>query len=311
MSANWLGYPQVMLAAWCPLATVGAWHLLRRLTLRLPPRERFTLAVAAALTPLLAVAVPYLPHSPLREALPWRAPIAWGISNGITDADPAHVLSALGSQLILAASVVPLVSLAVSFAAGALRVARTARTVAMLAPRQCGGIWIVDDDAGSPRSLASTVGLVRPRIILAAAVAESAEAPAIIRHERAHARAHHPLWIFLATCALRSWWWIPGRKAILGEMRLAAELRADQEARETYGAAAVARALCAQIEAGSRAAGHGLAPAGGGIAFLDPGVELTHRARALADPPRTLPAWQAWSVRAVIVAAVGAAAILL
>lgn len=311
MNPSWLGYPQVMLAAWCPLVTVGLWHLLRRLTVRLPPRERFVLAVGTALTPLLAMAVPYLPHSPLRQALPWRAPIAWGISNGITNADPAQVLSAVGAQLMLAASIVPLASLAVSFAAGAAHVVRTARTVTLLAPRQCGDIWIVDDDAEAAQNLASTVGLARPRIILSSAVAESAQASAIIRHEHAHARARHPLWTFLATCALRAWWWIPGRKAILGEMRLAAELWADQDARAAGGAAAVARALCAQIDAQARMAGHDLASAGGGIGFLDPGVELAHRARALADPPRVLPAWQAWSVRVVIAAAVGAAAVLL
>ncbi|WP_071373185.1 hypothetical protein [Streptomyces sp. MUSC 14] len=323
MNMSWLGYPQVMLAAWCPAVTVGLWHLLRRLTVRLPARERFVLAVGTALTPLLAMAVPYLPHSPLRDALPWRAPIAWGISNGITNADPAQVLSAVGAQLMLAASIVPLVSLAVSFAAGAVHVVRTARTVTLLAPRQCGDVWIVDDlggdladgvggDAGhAARNLASTVGLARPRIVLSATVAESPEASAIIRHERAHARARHPLWIFLATCALRSWWWIPGRKAILGETRLAAELWADQDARAADGAAAVARALCAQIDAHARPAGSDLALAGGGIGFLDPGVELAHRAQALADPPRVLPAWQSWTVRTLIVAAVGAAAVLL
>ncbi|MEV5989584.1 M56 family metallopeptidase [Streptomyces sp. NPDC052051] len=323
MNMSWLGYPQVILAAWCPAATVGLWHLLRRLTERLPARERFVLAVGTALTPLLAMTVPYLPHSPLREALPWRAPIAWGISNGITDADPERVLSAVGAQLMLAASIVPLLSLAVSFVAGAVHVVRTARTVAQLAPRQCGDIWIADglaggaggglgDEAGQAvRNLASTVGLARPRIILSSSVAQSAEASAIIQHEQAHARARHPMWIFLATCALRSWWWIPGRKAILGEIRLAAELWADQDARAADGAVAVARALCAQIDTHTRLTGPDFAPVGGSVGFLDPGVELVHRAQALAVPPRVLPAWQSWTVRALIIAAVGAAAVLL
>ncbi|MDT0459739.1 hypothetical protein RM550_29160 [Streptomyces sp. DSM 41527] len=311
MSTSWLGYPQVMLAAWCPLAAVGLWHLLRRVTVRLPPRERFVLAVAAALTPLLAVAVPYLPHSPLRDALPWRAPIAWGISNGVTGVDPARVFSAVGTQLMFAASVLPLASLAVSFAAGAIRVVRTARAVTMLAPRQCGDIWIVGDTAQAPQSLASTVGLMQPRVILSAAVAESAEAAAIIHHERAHARARHPLWIFLATCTLRSWWWIPGRTAILGEVRLAAELWADQEAREAEGSAAVAKALCAQIDAKARAAGHDLAPAGASTGFIDPGVELTHRARALAASAPVMSTWQVWSIRAAAAVAVAVVALLL
>ncbi|AKJ12237.1 hypothetical protein ABB07_20050 [Streptomyces incarnatus] len=72
---------------------------------RTPPdravtRARAVRPVGAALTPLPTMAVPYLPHSTLRQALPWRAPIAWGISKGITDADPAQVLSAVGAQLM-------------------------------------------------------------------------------------------------------------------------------------------------------------------------------------------------------------------
>ncbi|MHA7961241.1 M48 family metalloprotease [Streptomyces sp. L500] len=317
---SWLGYPQVLLAWWCPLVAVGLWHALRRLSARLPARERFVLAVGLAVTPLLATAVPYMPHSPLRDALPWRAPMAWGISNGVTDIDGQHVLQALGAQLMLAASVVPLVSIAVSFVAGAVQVARTGRTVALLAPRQCGDVWIVQGEGQAERSLASTVGLVRPRIILGSAVAESSDASAIIEHERAHARAHHPLWIFLATCALRSWWWIPGRKAVLAEVRLTAELWADQNAREADGAAAVAKALCAQIDAKARSARPGLSATGAGgvgavgtvsAGFLDPGIELAHRARALAAPPRVMPAWQAWSVRIATGALVGAVSILL
>jgi hypothetical protein len=60
------------------------------------------------------MAVPYLPHVPLRACLPWRAPIAWGTSNGITNADPAQARSA--------ASIVPPAPLPVSFAAGAAQV---------------------------------------------------------------------------------------------------------------------------------------------------------------------------------------------
>ncbi|GHC36812.1 hypothetical protein [Streptomyces cinnamoneus] len=308
---SWLGYPQVMLAWWCPLVAVGTWHLLSRVSARLPARERFVLAVALAVTPLLAMAVPYLPHSPLRDALPWRAPMAWGISNGITDVDGRHVLSAIAAQLMLAASAVPLASMAVSFVAGAIQVARTGRTVSLLAPQQCGDIWIVHGEGQASQSLASTVGLVRPRIILSSGVAASPEASAIIEHERAHAQARHPLWIFLATCALRSWWWIPGRRAVLAEVRLTAELWADQSAREADGAAAVAKALCAQIEAKAQPARHDVVTPGAGTGFLDPGIELTHRARALAAPPRVMPAWQAWSVRAATAAVVGVLAVLL
>ncbi|UQA94467.1 M48 family metalloprotease [Streptomyces halobius] len=309
MSVSWLGYPQVMLAWWCPLAAVGLWHLLRRGSIRLPARERFVLAVACALTPLLAMAVPYLPHSPLRDALPWRAPVAWGISNGIADIDHGHVLSVIAAQLMFAMSLVPLASMAVSFLAGAFQVVRTGRVFARLEPQQCGDVWIARASGPATRGLASTVGLVRPRIVLGAEVAASAEASAIIQHERAHAEARHPLWIFLATCALRSWWWIPGRKTVLAEVRLAAELWADQSARETDGAAAVAKALCAQIDAASPR--HGGVAAGGSAAFLDPGTELTCRAEALASPARVIPVWQAWAIRGTTVVMVGAVTLLL
>ncbi|MEV0265445.1 hypothetical protein AB0I49_29480 [Streptomyces sp. NPDC050617] len=311
MRASWLGYPQVVLACWCPLVAVGLWHLLRRLSVRLPARERFILAMATAVTPLMALAVPYVPHSPLRDALPWRAPMAWGISSGITDVDGRHPLTALTTQLMLAASVAPLVCLVVSFAAGAAKAVRTGRAVAMLAPQRYGDIWITTAPGRAVQDVASTVGLLRPRIILGPQVINSAEASAIIEHERAHARARHPLWIFVATCVLRSWWWIPGRKAVLAELRLTAELWADQYARETEGAAAVAKALCARIEARSRSAHQDVALAGGGTGFLDPGVALTHRAQALARPPQAIPTWQAWTVRAAAVAAVATVALLL
>ncbi|MEV0278731.1 hypothetical protein AB0I22_20425 [Streptomyces sp. NPDC050610] len=311
MRASWLGYPQVVLAWWCPLVAVGLWHLLRRLSVRLPARERFVLAMAAAITPLLAMAAPYVPHSPLRDALPWRAPMAWGISSGITDIDGRHPLTALATQLMLAAPAAQLACLMVSFAAGAAKVVRTGRAVAMLAPQQCGDIWITTAPGQPAQDVASTVGLMRPRIVLGPQVAISAEASAIIGHERAHARARHPLWIFIATCVLRSWWWIPGRKAVLAELRLTAELWADQSAREADGTAAVAKALCARIDAMTRSAHQGTMVMRGGTGFLDPGAELTYRAQALSLPPRVIPPWQAWSVRGAAVAIAATVALLL
>ncbi|MFK8851700.1 hypothetical protein [Streptomyces sp. Ac-502] len=257
-----------MLAWWCPLVAIGLWHLFRRLSARLPARERFILAMAAAVTPLLAMAVPYVPHSPLRDVLPWRAPMAWGISNGITDIAGHHPLTALGAQLMIAASVAPLASLAVSFAIGVTNAVRTRRAVATLAPRQCGDIWIPMAPGRAAQDVAATVGLMRPRILLSPQVARSAEAPTIIEHERAHAKAHHPLWIFIATCVLRSWWWIPGRGAVLAELRLTAELWADQSAREADGAAAVAKALCARIETMTRPSRQGIAAGGSAPVFL-------------------------------------------
>ncbi|MER7082355.1 hypothetical protein, partial [Saccharopolyspora kobensis] len=77
-------------------------------------------------------------------------------------------------------------------------------------------------------------------------------------------------------------------------------------ARAALGAPAVARALRAQIDAMAR---RDLVPAGTG--FLDPHVELVHRAQALAAAPKNLPVWRTWAVRAVAALAAGLVVVLL
>ncbi|RKT87262.1 hypothetical protein SAMN05421805_102325 [Saccharopolyspora antimicrobica] len=301
MSIDWLGYPQVVIALWGPLAVLSGWHAAKRVIRRLPPRERFFLAVLVSMTPFLAMSVPYLPESPLRDAVPWRAPLAWGISNPVL-VDGDDLLTVVACEVLLLLFVLPIASLAASFALGFAQVIRGARRVAALAPERRDDLWLVR----SREKVACTVGLFRPHIVLDRATAESAAAPAIIEHERAHARARHPLWIFLATCLLRAWWWIPGRRAVLAEVRLAAELWADERARAALGAPAVARALRAQVDA---MAGRDLVPTGTG--FLDPHVELVHRAHALAAAPKNLPAWRTWAVRAAAALAAGLVVVLL
>ncbi|MDA3650135.1 hypothetical protein LZ318_01705 [Saccharopolyspora indica] len=301
MSIAWLGYPQVVLAFWGPLAVIAGWHAAKPVVRRLPPRERFLLAVLVSMTPFLAMSVPYLPESPLRDAVPWRAPLAWGISNPVfVGAD--DLLTVVAGEVLLLLFVLPIASLAASFALGFAQVVRGARRVAALMPERCDDLWLVR----SGEKVACTVGLFRLRIVLDRSTAESAAAAAIIEHERAHARARHPLWIFVATCLLRAWWWIPGKHAVLAEVRLSAELWADERARAALGAPAVARALRAQIDA---VAGWDLVRAGTG--FLDPHVELVRRAHALAAPPKSLPVWRAWAVRAVAALAAGLVVVLL
>ncbi|MER7015746.1 M56 family metallopeptidase [Saccharopolyspora sp. NPDC000359] len=285
MSTDLLGYPQIVVTVWGPLAAIALWHATRPLTRRLPPRERFVLAVLTAMTPLLAMSVPYLPGSPARD-LPWRAPHAWGITNYVFPIDPQDVVATASAYVFHAVWVLPFASLAVSFAAGAVQVVRTARRVAALAPERRGEVWLVRSDR---LGVACTVGLLRPRILLGSGV-PPAHAPAIIAHERVHAAARHPLWIFLATCSLRAWWWLPGWRAVLAEARLAAELRADQGAREAQGAGAVAKALLAHLDVAA-------SPAVASSTFAARNTEFVHRARALATPPRDVPAAQLWSAR--------------
>lgn len=273
MRWEWLGYPQVVLALWGPLLVVGLWHLQHALGgRRRGPRERFVVAVATCATPLLAIFVPYLPESGLRAALPWRAPLAWGISNG-ADATPS-----LAVELALTlASVLPLLSLLVSFAFGVRAAARTAAAVRRLPLRRAGDTWVVTDAAAG--AVACTAGLVRPRVLLDERLAGSAHAAAVVAHERAHARFRHPLWILVATCAIRGFWWVPGWRAVVVELNLVAELWADEHARAAVGRGPVAAALAAHlVDTGSgrvRAA----------AAFVDPTIELTARVHALVEPP--------------------------
>lgn len=75
-----LFYPQFTLAFWGPLIVLGLWQLLRRRHTRCTGSTRFWLAWSVSMFPLLALFVPYLPHSPLRD-LPYRVPVAWGVFN--------------------------------------------------------------------------------------------------------------------------------------------------------------------------------------------------------------------------------------
>jgi hypothetical protein len=284
MSLSWLGYPQLVLAVWCPLVVLGLWYLSSAASVRLRARERFVLGLVAAVTPLLSFAVPYMPDSPLRDALPWRAPLAWGISNGINQIQvPLFVDVVMALAMFL-----PPLSLVVSLTAGCMQVVRTRRRINALGPQRRGDVWVIDSRQIPGGFGACTVGLLRPRIIIDSATESSPNASVIIEHEKSHARARHPLWIFVATCILRAWWWIPGTQKVLRELKVTAELWADQDARDTMGAPAVARALSAHLSEGSRPVESAFASAGASAAFADPCVELTHRALALATPPRVV-----------------------
>ncbi|MFE7202604.1 hypothetical protein ACFU8R_20240 [Pseudonocardia alni] len=271
----WLGYPQVVLAVWAPLVSLSVWLLARPLLARLRPTDRFRAVVATGLAPVLALCVPYLPASPLRQALPWRAPIAWGITAAAGGSGP---LAALLDVVV----VIVLVSVATSFGLGmgsAVRAWWWVRRV--LQPRKVGAMLVVGADRCPPGFGACTVGLFRPRVVVSQALLDSPHGAAVVEHERAHVAALHPLWILLAVCAVRAWWWCPGRRALTAEIRLTAELSADDRARQVVGRAAVASALAAHIDdAGMRA------PVRHVPAFADRRLEVEARAESLRAPRR-------------------------
>lgn len=292
MSWELLGYPQVVLAIWCPVAVLGLWRLVLPLLVRLRPQERFTATFVLCSIPLVAVFVPYLPYSALREALPWRAPIAWGVSNMPTEAGEPF---AVALTLVLL-STVPFISIAVSALYAVVQLRSALRVAGAQVTASRGELAVVK----TPGFVACTVGLIRPRILVGSDVIDSPFMATILEHERAHARHRHALWIFIATVILRSWWWVPGRRAMLDDLALSAELWADGDARASHGAGAVAGALAAH------ATGNAAPPLRSplaGAAFIDPLVSLTRRAQALSAPAITMHRPGRVAVRATTIAA--------
>lgn len=301
MSGQWLGYPQVVLALWCPLAVLALHRALRPALRHLPAREQFFVAVTAALVPAVAVCVPYLPSLGLRESLPWRAPIAWGIS---TMDVPAGTSSGVRAAL-LTTSALPLASLGASAVLGLLEaVASGVRTSRAVVARR-GDVHLVN----SPELLAFTAGVLLPRVVVSPAVLASPGASAVLAHERAHARAHHPAWVLVATCALRAWWWVPGRRGLLLELRASAELWADSEARRLHGSPAVAAALLGHLDAHARPRAHRLGRAG--TAFGGERPCLVRRVDALTQPEVVLTRPVGRLVRGLAVAMAAVVAVLL
>lgn len=175
-----LFYPQFTLAFWGPLIVLGLWQLLRRRHTRCTGSTRFWLAWSVSMFPLLALFVPYLPHSPLRD-LPYRVPVAWGVFNSpdITTAPFWYALVVdvpffLTFGGLLLAGVV---GVAEELAAW-WRVARLLQT-------RVGRIRVlhVEDEP------AFTFGVLRPRVYVSEHVWFGPHREAVLAHEWAHARA--------------------------------------------------------------------------------------------------------------------------
>ena len=89
-------------------------------------------------------------------------------------------------------------------------------------------------------------GLLRPRIYLSTAALDRLSEPelhAVVAHEAHHQRSYDPLRILLATVAADALFFLPALRRLSKRYRELAELGADEAARKTEGASALASAL--------------------------------------------------------------------
>lgn len=268
---EWLGSPELVLLLWCPLAVALSWRLAKPSIAKLPPQFRFMTNAALIATPLLAIFVPYVPESPLRHFLPWKAPHAWGV----TSTQP------LGDSLlgwILPAVLV--LGLITCLVAGIVASVRAAIVWNRLSPRKSGSFWVTD----KAPLIAATVGLVRPRVVIGSDIAQGEHLAPILEHENVHARRYHSLITLIARSIAHSWWWIPGLHAVVDDLVLASELWADDAARHSFGAKRTATAISDLALRATRV--NPLLPQS--VGFSGGSTELHARAIALRSPRRAL-----------------------
>lgn len=233
-------YPQFILALWGPLLVFGCWGLLRRRFSRYTGSMRFWLAWSVSVFPLLALFVPYLPHSPLRDLLPYRVPVAWGVFNS-SDLTTAPFWYALAVHLPFFLTFGGLLLAGVVGAAEELtawwRLARLPRT-------RVGRVRVLHVEG----ELAFTFGVLRPCVYVSEHIWFGPHCEAVLAHEWAHARACQPLLLALTRLVARTWWYLPPVWSVLREVELTAELLADEAAVRVSGRAKVARALKSSLE---------------------------------------------------------------
>lgn len=294
--AAYLLYPQWLLGLWGPLLVLGGAWLLRGQREKLSPGAGLALSFAVLITPLLALFVPYLPHSLLAE-LPYRVPLAHGVFNG---PEPRHMTLA-GWWLTVPIFLLWFGSMVVAALYGMLETAAAAYRVRCL-PRtqvlyQGKKLHIVE----CPGMIAFVQGVWWPQVFLGRDVWDSPHRQAVLAHEEAHRRGRHPLLLALATWAARSFWYLPPAWWLLTEVRLWAELCADQDAARQAGGPALARALRSTVPSSKLA----IAPMATGLTgFSAPPHQLTRRVQALLQPGHRLPFTQALLCAALLILAV-------
>lgn len=295
-----IGYPQVVLAVWGPLLLRAVWAVWVRFRApRAAPSVRALVVTAVAIAPPLALFVPFEPSTPLRGVLPWRSPFAWGIANTPPDA-VAH--SVVGLVLTFFA-VVPACSIVVSFVVGLLELASTRHRLAGLVVGRRGRIRLLADDCVVEACVA---GMAFPAVHATRAVLDGPHAAAVLAHEEAHRRRFHPLLKWVVGCAVRSWWWIPGARALRQELLVSTELWADESARGAVGDRTVARALLASVAPGGPARQRPMAVA----ALVGPSEVMSRRVDALSVPVRRRSAAVRAGVPVVLVGALVAFVVL-
>lgn len=164
----------------------------------------------------------------------------------------AHVpmLQASGDHALLAtaALVVPWLCVLLLASLGLWRSARITRLMALLADNPAGQAYRLID---SERLLACCVGLIRPSVIISSALAARVDArqlAVVLAHEHAHLHRMDNLRHLLAGIATLPW---PARarRALLRDLRLAAELSCDEAVAVALGDRAYVAQCIEQLEA--------------------------------------------------------------
>ena len=261
-------YPQIVLTFWAPLLIWLLTWATRHWRQSLAPRDGFRVSLGLLLLPLLVWWVPYLPHLPLRDALPYRVPVAWGVYNG------GPGLSQAEWWLVTLPAVMVFGSMVLAWLYGLAEEIVARWRVRHLPQQQAGGVTVLD----VPGDLAFTMGLLRPRIYLSRAVWEGPHRAAVLAHEQAHAHSRHGLWLALARWSRRTSWPWRWMGSLLHEVQTWAELVADERAIYVVGKPALTRALKALLPCPAPA------PA---LSFTAPDT-LTHRVQRLLRPSHAL-----------------------
>lgn len=271
---EFLLYPQAVLLL-APALLCIVWAVSRPTLDQVAPRARAVILAALILLPVAAIGVPYLPEFAPHLRLPWRAPIAWGIANfpAQTDWIEHSILTLIAAVLVL----VPPCALALFLIRASLD-ARRLRAGLGGEPHRAGFVLVPG------HSVACTIGLWRPAIFLSADIWEGGHGRPILAHEQAHVRGRHNLLMILAGASLTLWWWIPGTRRLLDDLRQALEESADASAVRRHDRIRVARAIL------DSAAADAPTPA---LAFRG-AVNLEHRILALSRNPRP------WRTRALL-----------
>lgn len=141
--------------------------------------------------------------------------------------------------------------------------------------------------------VAATVGLIRPRVVIASALAvalDADELAAVRAHEDAHARHRDPLRLWLGQLATDLQWPFPGAFRRFRRWRLALEIARDAEAR-FGGADGADLAAAIVIAAGLESYGRPT------LAALSAGDDIRDRVTRLLEPaPDPVPSIKPWAL---------------